>query len=128
VKLGVENEQAMATYIRAHISGRDSILTDDAASFAVILFDGRPSVYWTRISRGDAVWWKELDDPWGKVRYLLVSPRGAAGGSDLAFQRYPGLATGAIPGFTRVYGNVRYVLYRIARHKPPQAPPKGHGP
>lgn len=127
VQLGVENEKAMATYIRRHISGRDSILTDDAQSFAVMLFDGRPSVYWDRIGKGDAAWRKALDHPWGVVSYLLVSPRSVAGGTDLALQRYPALASGGMSGFTRVYGNARYVLFRVARRDPGRAPP-GSGP
>lgn len=121
--IGVQNEEAMAAYIRDHISGQKSILTDDSQSFGVILFDGRPGVYWTRISKGDAAWWKALDNPWGVVKYLLVSPKSVAGGADLAFQRYPALATGGMRGFTRVYGNARYVLYRVARHDPRRAPP-----
>ena len=122
-QLGVENEEAMATYIRHHISRRNSILTDDAASFAVILFDGRPSVYWDRIDKGDAAWQKVLDHPWGVVNYLLVGPRSLNGGFDLALQRYPALARGEIPGFTRVYGNARYVLFRVARRDPRRARP-----
>jgi hypothetical protein len=123
VPLGVQNEAAMAAYIRSHISERNSILTDDDKSFGVILFDGRADIYWTRISKGDAAWWKVLNKPWGVVKYLLVSPEGLGGGPDLAFERYPALASHGLPGFTRVYGNVRYVLYRVAAHDPRRAGP-----
>jgi hypothetical protein len=121
VRLGVDNEKAMAAYIRRHVSARDSILTDDAASFAVMLFDGRPSVYWDRIDKGDGAWRKALKHPSAKVRYLLVSPRSAAGASDLALQRYPALARGETSGFKRVYGNRRYVLLRVVARNPHRA-------
>jgi hypothetical protein len=121
VRLGVDNERAMAAYIHRHVSGRNSILTDDAASFAVMLFDGRPSVYWDRIDKGDAAWRKALKHPSAKVHYLLVSPRSAAGASDLALQRYPAVARGDTSRFKRVYGNRRYVLLRIVARNPHRA-------
>jgi hypothetical protein len=118
VTIGATDERAMARYIHRHVHGSDSILTDDAASFAVILFDGRPEVYLDRIDVGDSAWNKVLDSPWGKVRYLLTSPRSVAGGSDLAIRHYPALLDSATPGFTRVYGNARYTLFRVDRANP----------
>jgi hypothetical protein len=118
VTIGATDERAMARYIHRHVHGSDSILTDDAASFAVILFDGRPEVYLDRIDVGDSAWNKVLDSPWGKVRYLLTSPRSVAGGSDLAIRHYPALLDSTTPGFTRVYGNARYTLFRVARANP----------
>jgi hypothetical protein len=118
VRVGSTDERAMARYITHHVHGSDAILTDDAASFAVMLFDGRPGVYLDRIDVGDTAWHRVLARPWGKVGYLLTSPRSAAGGSDLAIQRYPSLLHAEAPGFTRIYGNSRYTLFRVARTNP----------
>jgi hypothetical protein len=118
VTIGATDERAMARYIHRHVHGSNSILTDDAASFAVILFDGRPEVYLDRIDVGDSAWNRVLDRPWGNVRYLLTSPRSVAGGSDLATRHYPGLLHSTTPGFTRVYGNARYTLFRVDRTNP----------
>jgi hypothetical protein len=41
-----------------------------------------------------------------------------AGGSDLAIRHYPALLHATAPGFTRVYGNARYTLFRVAPTNP----------
>jgi uncharacterized membrane protein len=136
-EVSIVAEQAMARYVRAHVHRPGSVLTDDAATLAVIHLDGRPEVYRDRIDTGDAIWKQTLADPWGKVDYLLVAEHSyfvaGAGPSDLdlVFRQYPTIFTTGVPGFTVVHRNEKYTLFRVAaqdprpQSRPPSRPPGG---
>lgn len=114
---GIGPEQRMADWIRANVHERDAILTDDAQSFAVLLLSGRPDLFWDRIDRGDAQWLAALDDPFGKVSYLLVSN---VSGDDAARFRWPALFTTGERGMQPVYSTSHFTLFRVAGSRPPR--------
>jgi hypothetical protein len=107
--------QEVARYIDAHVHRQDAVLTDDSETFAAMLLTGRPDLFWDRIDRGDLEWYLARDDPWGRVRYMLVIP----GGPDLIMQQYPDIASGRTRGFTTVLRSGKYLLVRVAAHRPP---------
>jgi hypothetical protein len=113
--VGIEPEQRMADYIRTHVGRRNSILTDDAQSFAVMLLSGRPDLFVDRIDHGDAVWLDLRDDPWGRVRYALVSRIAL---NDLVLLRFPGLIHEDVRGMKPVFRSSRWLLVRIAPRDP----------
>jgi hypothetical protein len=107
--------EKIASYIDAHVHRQNAVLTDDSETFAAMLLTGRPDLFWDRIDRGDQEWQIARDDPWGRVRYMLVIP----GGPDLIMQQYPEIASGHTRGFTIVLRSGKYVLVRVAAHRPP---------
>ena len=116
--VGIGPERQMADWITKNAHGRDAILTDDAQSFAVMLLTGHPDWFVDRIDGGDTQWLATLDQPFGKVQYLLVS---SIATNDLARYRYPHLFAGGEPGFTPVYSTPHFTIFRVA----PTAP-RGH--
>ncbi len=118
-RVGVEPEQQMAAYLNAHVqTGDRSVLADNAQTFGVILLSGRPGMIFNRIDEGDTVWRSVRDDPYGRVRYLLIDTQAQ---DDLIRQRYPFAASGADePYLTPVFTTspARYTLVRVARHGP----------
>jgi hypothetical protein len=120
--VGIDPEAQMAQYIKDHVNDKNAILTDNAQTFGVILLNGRPQVFFDRIDRGDAKWNSVLDDPYGKVRYVLAAYNPRSG--DLITRHYPGLNAGTIPGLTPVYRTERYVLARVATRNPDAPAPR----
>lgn len=114
--VGIDPEAQMAQYIKDHINAKNAILTDNAQTFGVILLNGRPQVFFDRIDKGDAKWTSVLNDPYGKVRYLLAAYNPRSG--DLITRHYPGLNAGTIPGIVPVYRTERYVLAQVAARNP----------
>ena len=57
-----------------------------------------------------------LNDPYGKVRYLLAAYNPRSG--DLITRHYPGLNAGSVPGMTVVFRTERYILVRVATTNP----------
>jgi hypothetical protein len=114
--VGIDPEAQMAQYIKQHVNAKNAILTDNAQTFGVILLNGRPQVFYDRIDKGDAKWNSVLNDPYGKVRYLLAAYNPRSG--DLITRHYPGLNAGTIAGITPVYRTDRYVLARVATRNP----------
>jgi hypothetical protein len=79
-------DRAMARFILGHVPRRsNTILTDDAQTFGVILFTGRPALFLDRIDHGDGRWLEAAAQPRGRVRYLLLSSID----SDLLRRAYP---------------------------------------
>lgn len=113
--IGVRPEQRMADYIRTNVARQDSILTDDAQSFAVMLLSGRPDLFVDRIDGGDDAWLDVRESPWGRVRYVLVSRIAL---NDLVLVRYPGLLRNEQPGFRSVFVSERWRLLAVARTRP----------
>jgi hypothetical protein len=113
---GIDPEREMAAYIDRMVGqGKHAVLTDNAQTYGVILLSGRPQVMFDRVDKGDGTWLALRNNPWGKVRYLLIAYRSHA---DLIEQRYPQAASGTIPGLTPVYRTSRYVIVAVAPHAP----------
>lgn len=117
--VGIAPERRMADYIKSHIRRKNAILTDDAQSFPVMLFTGRPSIFRDRIDQGDAKFLDVRDSPWGKVQYVLVSRLAF---DDLVGVRYPRLRTSNEPGFRTVYKTKRWLLASVAPRSPARGP------
>jgi hypothetical protein len=110
--VGIRPEQRMAAFVKGAAGKRkDTVLADNATSGGVILLTGRPEVFLDRVDKGDESFLRVLQNPWGKVRYILVA-RGANDGSINA--RYPRAASGGVDGLRRVYSSGRYVLLAVA--------------
>jgi hypothetical protein len=118
-RVGVDTEQQMAAYLNAHVhTGDRSVLADNAQTFGVILLSGRPGTIFNRIDEGDSVWRSVRNDPYGRVRYLLIDTQAR---DDLIRQRYPLAASGSDePYLTPVFTTTpaRYTLVRVARTGP----------
>lgn len=113
-RVGIAQQRRIAEYVKAHVRGRDAILTDDAQTFSVMLLSGRPDIFLDRIDKGDAQWLSVLAFPFGRVRYLLLS----SGANDLVASRYPRLLTGSLPGLTPVFREGGFTLVRVAKRRP----------
>ena len=112
--VGVPAERRMAAEVLRRVDGPARVLTDDAQTFGVMLFTGRPDLFLDRIDRGDAAWYRTLDAPWGAVDYLLVTDSE----DDRVVQRYPSLLADGVPGFSRVHAEGGFALFRVAATAP----------
>jgi hypothetical protein len=117
--VGIDSEAQMAQYVKEHVSTRNAILTDNAQTFGVIILNGQPQVFFDRIDKGDAKWTSVMEDPFGKVQYLLVAYNPRSG--DLIERHYPQLNAGTIQGFDVVFRTDRYILVRVAARNPKAA-------
>jgi hypothetical protein len=114
--VGIRPEQRMAAFIKALAGERkNTVLADNSTSGGVILLTGRPEIFVDRVDKGDESFLSILDNPWGKVRYILAA-RGANDGS--INSRYPRAVDGRVNGFTVVYTSGRYVLLQVATVDP----------
>ncbi len=113
---GIGPERRMARWIVQHVHARNSILTDDAQSFSVMLLTGHPEWFVDRIDQGDTAWLQRLDAPYGTVSYLLVS---SVATNDLTRYRWPHLFDRGEPGITPVHSTAHFTLFRVAP-APPQ--------
>ncbi len=114
--VGYDNELDMATFIRSHVSEQDSILTDNASTYAVILLTGSPSTFFDRVDRSDGPWELAADAPADHVTYLLLATDPT---TDLLSRRYPAAASGADASFPVVHANQRYTLVRVPQETGP---------
>ncbi|MBB3042955.1 hypothetical protein [Nocardioides soli] len=117
--VGVVDEQAMADYIKANISDRNSILTDNSQTYAVMLLTGRPDLFFDRVDHSDGPWKTAAQAPAQYVDYLLMS---TGTGNDLLSQFYPDAADGADPRLPVVYNTDRYVLVGVPAGFDPDQP------
>jgi len=117
--VGIDPESQMAAYVKQNVSGRDAVLTDNAKTFGVILLSGQPPKYFLRVDKGDKKWKEILNDPWGKVPYIMATNSPTSG--DLVTQRYPNAVTGGTPGLTPIFATDRYTMLKVA----PTAPASG---
>jgi hypothetical protein len=124
--VGIDPEAQMAQYIKTNIHDTNVVLTDNAQTYGVILLNGQPQVFYDRIDKGDAKWNQVLDDPYGKVRYMLVAYNPRSG--DLIQRHYPQINSGTTPGMTPIYRTDRYVLVRVADRKPGATTPAATTP
>lgn len=114
-RVGIAGQKHAAAWVVGHIHGKNEILTDDAQTFSVMLLSGRPDLFWDRIDKGDEAWLDVLSNPWGRVRYMLVS----SGVDDLIRAHYPAIADGTVPGFTVVHRGDGFTVVAVAP-RPPQ--------
>jgi hypothetical protein len=108
--VGIRNEEDMGNYIRTHITARNSVLTDNAQTYGVMLFSGTPSRFFDRVDKSDGPWMKVAAAPGGKVQYLLLS-RGNP--NDLLTKLYPAASKGSDRQLEVVHSNDRYTLVRV---------------
>ncbi len=109
--VGYDEEKAMGEYIRDHVTARDSVLTDNAQTYAVMLFSGRPDLFLDRAGRSDEGWARAAQEPPSMVDYLLLSTDPTF---DLLSRRYPDAARGTAPGLREVFSTDRYRLVEVA--------------
>lgn len=108
--IGIVSEQAMAEYIRTNIDDENSILTDNAQTYAVMLLTGRPEIFFDRVDQSDGPWQKAAKDPAQHVDYLLLSTDTS---DDLLSKLYPEAADGSDALLPVVYRTERYVLVSV---------------
>lgn len=108
--VGVVDEQAMAAWIRDNVTRKGSILTDNAQTYAVMLFTGRPDLFFDRVDRSDGPWLEAARNPVEAVDYLLLSTDASL---DLLSQVYPEAAMGRDPSLTTIYTTSRYTLVGV---------------
>lgn len=110
-KVGIVSEQAMAKYIANNVSRDNSILTDNAQTYAVMMLTGHPEYFFDRIDHSDGPWKVAARDP-GKydIDYLLMS---ATDNGDLLTKLYPDAAAGSDAQLQVVYRTPRYVLASV---------------
>jgi hypothetical protein len=119
-RVGTSPEQQMASYINAHVSGKSTILADNAQTFGVILLTGRPQVFFDRVDKGDGTFQQVVRQPYGRVRYMLIA-KDVAG--DLIRRGYPTAASRLDAGLTAVFETERYELLSVAARDPRQPAP-----
>lgn len=107
--VGIAPERSIADYISEQGIPGNEILTDNARTFGVIALTGQPQLFFDRVDKGDDEWRAVLDDPEGKVEYMLVQKTDA----DLILSRYPGADAGNVPGLAPVVANDRYALLKV---------------
>ena len=107
--VGVRDSRRMAQYILGMHLKKNTILTDDAQSFWVMLASGRPDLFVDRIDQGDAHWLDLVANPMGRVRYMLVTRQS----DDRIALRYSTMTSGGVPWahIVRSYGN--FFLLRV---------------
>lgn len=108
--VGVVDEQAMAAWIRDNVTRQGSILTDNAQTYAVMLFTGRPDLFFDRVDQSDGPWLEAARNPVEHVDYLLLSTDASL---DLLSQVYPVAAEGRDPALTTIYTTPRYTLVAV---------------
>ena len=108
--VGIVDEQAMAAWIRDNVTRQGSILTDNAQTYAVMLFTGRPDLFFDRVDRSDGPWLEAARNPVEHVDYLLLSTDTSR---DLLSQVYPAAAEGRDPALTTIYTTSRYTLVAV---------------
>lgn len=108
--IGIVSEQAMAKYITTNIDAKNSILTDNAQTYAVMLMTGRPDIFFDRVDKSDGPWQEAAKDPAAHVDYMLLSTDTS---DDLLSRLYPEAADGSDPLLPVVYRTERYLLVGV---------------
>ncbi len=109
IQVGIAPESEMARFIEDQQIPDNEILTDNARTYGVISLTGHPELFFDRVDKGDEVWRQILDEPIGKVEFMLVERSDA----DLILDRYPGAVDGEEPFLEPVVSNERYSLLRV---------------
>jgi hypothetical protein len=112
--VSVADQREMAHAVTRLAPAQGSVLTDDAATFGVILVDGHPERYLDRIDFGDERWLRIARSPWGHVRFFLIRRIQVGGPFDRVRGLYPTLDADRPPPFLRlVHANRSYALYEL---------------
>lgn len=114
--VGIDPESQMAAYVKQSINGKDTILTDNAKTYGVILMSGQAPEFFLRVDKGDKKWKQVLTNPWGKVGYMLAT--NAPNSGDLVTQQYPLAVTGRTPGLTPIFATDRYTMLKVSPTAP----------
>jgi hypothetical protein len=109
-KVGIVSEQAMAEYIVHNVTRPNSILTDNAQTYAVMMLTGHPELFFDRIDKSDGPWKEAARNPAENVDYLLMS---TSDNGDLLTKLYPDAAAGSDAQLQVVYRTPRYVLVSV---------------
>lgn len=117
-KVGIVSEQAMSEYIRNNVTQDNSILTDNAQTYAVMMGTGHPEYFFDRVDQSDGPWKVAARDPGKYVDYMLMS---TADNGDLLTALYPDAASGSDPLLQVVYRTPRYVLVGVPENYRPEA-------
>ncbi len=121
--VGYDLERQMADYLTDHVDATSAVLTDDAATYAVILLTGAPDLFLDRVDRSDEAWARAAAAPAEHVRYLLLSVDTTR---DRLSRLYPAAAVGDDPALETVFSNARYSLVAVPdgyRYDPPSPTP-----
>ncbi len=108
--VGYASEEEMGDWIRANISEKNTILTDNAQTYGPILFSGRPSLFFDRIDKSDGPWLDCAENPASCVNFMLLSTNTD---QDLLSQLYGAAAAGEDPLLVPVKTTRRYVLVQV---------------
>lgn len=117
-KVGIVSEQAMAEYIRNNVKRDNSILTDNAQTYAVMMLTGHPERFFDRVDKSDGPWKVAARNPAKYVDYMLMS---TADTGDLLTKLYPDAAVGNDAQLQVVYSTPRYVLVGVPTGYSPNA-------
>lgn len=108
--VGYAHERDMADFIRANVEGSATVLTDNAATYAVVLLTGSPATFVDRVDDADESWERIARSPAARVDYLLLS---RDTDRDLLSAMYPAAAVGQDPALTVLHANDRYTLVEV---------------
>ncbi len=122
--VGIDPEVTMARYINEELpQDKKSILVDENFSYGPMILSGRPALFWDRADEGEGEWESAIDNPWGKVEYMLIT---VSREGDQLRKKYPQAVAGGEAGMTPIFRTERYVLVQLAPTKP-AAPNSGEG-
>lgn len=128
-QVGYASEAAMARFVRSHVDTPGAVLTDGAATYAVLVRAAAPDLFRDRLRTTPASWQRLASDPAEQgVSFLLLStdPR-----SDRLSRLYPAAAAGTDPRLTVSYRTPRYVLVQVSpddgRTEDPGGPDEAEG-
>lgn len=114
--VGIDPELSMANFVNNKIPQKDeTILVDQNFSYGVMITSGRPQNFFDRVDEGEDDWQATIDDPFGKVPYMLITTSRAG---DQIAKKWPTAAEGGEPGMTPIFRTDRYVLVRVASVRP----------
>jgi hypothetical protein len=117
---GVAPFRTAADWVKAGVTKRNSILTDDESqTYGAMLASGRPDLFYDRIDHGDRRWQKILASPYGKVDYIMVST--TRYDIDHILGCYPRIRSDRMPGMKLAYRNGNFAILRVAKRTPKDA-------
>jgi hypothetical protein len=112
--VSISDQRELARVVARVARAPETVLTDDAATFGVILVDGHPERYLDRPDHGDAYWLRVARKPRGRVEFVLIRRIQVGGPRDRFRELYPTLDADRPPAFLElVHANRSYALYRI---------------
>jgi len=121
--VGIDPELAMARYINNEIpQNKKSILVDQNFSYGVMITSGRPQNFFDSVDEGESKWQETLDNPFGKVQYMLITTSRAG---DQISKQWPTAVEGGEAGMRPVFRTDRYVLVEVADTRPPSEDQRG---